>query len=353
MRGRRGSCCRRPATCSTGSPRALSVAPTSPCGDRAVGEHRRVRARRPSRDRRRRSSRALADASRDGRPDGPDVSRQLGARARRHRVAAIRTSPTSLSIDGMTIDAAAPRARRSSRATDFCCAISSRTSSAQMSTGRRACVDLYAGAGCSRSPRPSFGRARDRRRRRSRRGGRPRGERRARSAARSQRSTSRSRASRRVDACAVRTVLIVDPPRTGHVEGGAGRVHAAAARAIVYVSCDVATLARDARRLVDAGYAIDRVDAFDLFPNTPHVETVVVVRRDLETLGSISGCLFRPRGFEEPFEQRTELAGAPEVLRMPLDAEAEARRGILDRLDDAVGRRGATPGSPGRRCLTA
>ena len=44
---------------------------------------------------------------------------------------------------------------------------------------------------------------------------------------------------------------------------------------VVYVSCDVATLARDARRLVDAGYAIARVAAFDLFPNTPHVETVV------------------------------------------------------------------------------
>jgi 23S rRNA (uracil1939-C5)-methyltransferase len=45
------------------------------------------------------------------------------------------------------------------------------------------------------------------------------------------------------------------------------------------VSCDVATLARDARRLVDAGYAVSRIDAFDLFPNTPHVETVVVFDR--------------------------------------------------------------------------
>jgi tRNA/tmRNA/rRNA uracil-C5-methylase (TrmA/RlmC/RlmD family) len=51
------------------------------------------------------------------------------------------------------------------------------------------------------------------------------------------------------------------------------------ARRLVYVSCDVATLARDARRIVDAGYAIDRADAFDLFPNTPHVETVVVFDR--------------------------------------------------------------------------
>ena len=51
------------------------------------------------------------------------------------------------------------------------------------------------------------------------------------------------------------------------------------AATIVYVSCDVATLARDARRIVDAGYGIARVDAFDLFPNTPHVETVVVFAR--------------------------------------------------------------------------
>jgi 23S rRNA (uracil1939-C5)-methyltransferase len=45
---------------------------------------------------------------------------------------------------------------------------------------------------------------------------------------------------------------------------------------VVYVSCDPATLARDARRLVDAGYAISNIQAFDLFPNTPHVETVTV-----------------------------------------------------------------------------
>jgi 23S rRNA (uracil1939-C5)-methyltransferase len=48
---------------------------------------------------------------------------------------------------------------------------------------------------------------------------------------------------------------------------------------VIYVSCDVATLARDARRLVDAGYDIEKIDAFDMFPNTPHVETVVVFVR--------------------------------------------------------------------------
>ena len=74
-------------------------------------------------------------------------------------------------------------------------------------------------------------------------------------------------------------VVVMDPPRTGLSPGAmAGVIRMAAAR-IVYVSCDVATLARDARRLVDAGFALSRVDGFDLFPNTPHVETVVVFDR--------------------------------------------------------------------------
>jgi 23S rRNA (uracil1939-C5)-methyltransferase len=74
-------------------------------------------------------------------------------------------------------------------------------------------------------------------------------------------------------------VVIVDPPRTGmSSEALQGLVHLDGRR-IVYVSCDVATLARDSRQIVDSGYAISRVDAFDMFPNTPHVETVVVFDR--------------------------------------------------------------------------
>jgi 23S rRNA (uracil1939-C5)-methyltransferase len=70
--------------------------------------------------------------------------------------------------------------------------------------------------------------------------------------------------------------VIVDPPRTGMSREALDGVIRLRAARLVYVSCDVATLARDARRLLDAGYAIDRVDGFDLFPNTPHVETVAV-----------------------------------------------------------------------------
>jgi tRNA/tmRNA/rRNA uracil-C5-methylase (TrmA/RlmC/RlmD family) len=48
---------------------------------------------------------------------------------------------------------------------------------------------------------------------------------------------------------------------------------------IVYVSCDVATQARDLRALLESGYRIDEVQAFDMFPNTPHIETVVSLER--------------------------------------------------------------------------
>src|SRR5687767_14906545 len=48
---------------------------------------------------------------------------------------------------------------------------------------------------------------------------------------------------------------------------------------IVYVSCDPATMARDARRLVDGGYELTSLTAFDLFPNTPHVEALGVFAR--------------------------------------------------------------------------
>jgi 23S rRNA (uracil1939-C5)-methyltransferase len=72
---------------------------------------------------------------------------------------------------------------------------------------------------------------------------------------------------------------IVDPPRTGMSKEALARVIELNAPAVVYVSCDVATLARDARLLLDAGYRIASARAFDLFPNTAHVETIVSFSR--------------------------------------------------------------------------
>jgi len=66
-------------------------------------------------------------------------------------------------------------------------------------------------------------------------------------------------------------VVILDPPRTGAVElmEPIVKLHP---RSIVYVSCDVSTLARDLRVLIDAGYRAQRIRAFDFFPNTHHAE---------------------------------------------------------------------------------
>jgi len=71
-------------------------------------------------------------------------------------------------------------------------------------------------------------------------------------------------------------VVIVDPPRTGMSADGLTGLLAWRVPRLVYVSCDPPTLARDARRLVGAGYVMRAVEAFDLFPNTPHVETIAV-----------------------------------------------------------------------------
>jgi 23S rRNA (uracil1939-C5)-methyltransferase len=72
-------------------------------------------------------------------------------------------------------------------------------------------------------------------------------------------------------------LVITNPPRTGMD----GRVAAALERLtparIVYVSCDPATLARDLGRL--PGFRVSDVRAFDLFPQTAHVETVVLLAR--------------------------------------------------------------------------
>lgn len=73
---------------------------------------------------------------------------------------------------------------------------------------------------------------------------------------------------------------VVDPPRTGLSKEALAGLLARRPSHLVYVSCDVATLARDTRKLIDAGYALGPMTAFDLFPNTAHVETVVVLTRD-------------------------------------------------------------------------
>ena len=73
--------------------------------------------------------------------------------------------------------------------------------------------------------------------------------------------------------------VIVDPPRTGLSRDALTALIARAPKRLVYVSCDPATLARDTRSLLDSGHQLLSVAGFDLFPNTPHVETLAVFGR--------------------------------------------------------------------------
>jgi 23S rRNA (uracil1939-C5)-methyltransferase len=70
--------------------------------------------------------------------------------------------------------------------------------------------------------------------------------------------------------------VIVDPPRTGISRNAIEALVRVRPRRLVYVSCDPPTMARDAARFVAAGYELRSLRAFDLFPNTPHVETLGV-----------------------------------------------------------------------------
>jgi 23S rRNA (uracil1939-C5)-methyltransferase len=69
--------------------------------------------------------------------------------------------------------------------------------------------------------------------------------------------------------------ILLDPPRAGAESRVIAGVLGLKPKRISYVSCDPATLARDLRKLIAGGYALNSIDAFDMFPQTHHVETVV------------------------------------------------------------------------------
>ncbi len=73
------------------------------------------------------------------------------------------------------------------------------------------------------------------------------------------------------------SLVITNPPRTGMDERVVAELERRSPRRIVYISCDPATLARDLIRM--PGFRLVTAVAFDLFPQTAHVETVAVLDR--------------------------------------------------------------------------
>jgi tRNA/tmRNA/rRNA uracil-C5-methylase (TrmA/RlmC/RlmD family) len=74
-------------------------------------------------------------------------------------------------------------------------------------------------------------------------------------------------------------VVVLDPPRSGAGRGVSQALATAGPRAVVYVACDPASLARDVAVFADGGYRLAAVRGFDAFPMTAHVECVALLLR--------------------------------------------------------------------------
>jgi 23S rRNA (uracil1939-C5)-methyltransferase len=74
-------------------------------------------------------------------------------------------------------------------------------------------------------------------------------------------------------------MIVLDPPRAGLGPKTVEGVLSQGARHLAYISCDPATLARDSKQLVTGGYQLKNLTLFDMFPQTYHVETVVLMSR--------------------------------------------------------------------------
>jgi 23S rRNA (uracil1939-C5)-methyltransferase len=75
-------------------------------------------------------------------------------------------------------------------------------------------------------------------------------------------------------------ILIADPPRSGLAPAVHDAITALQPKQIAYISCDPATLARDLKEITRHGYRLVSATPFDLFPQTAHVETIALLKRD-------------------------------------------------------------------------
>ena len=73
--------------------------------------------------------------------------------------------------------------------------------------------------------------------------------------------------------------LIVDPPRTGLPKEALDAIANSSVNRLIYVSCHPVTLARDTALLAEKGFKIRRAEAFAFYPQTPHLEMMLVLAR--------------------------------------------------------------------------
>jgi len=73
--------------------------------------------------------------------------------------------------------------------------------------------------------------------------------------------------------------VLLDPPRIGLAKGAPEKLAESGAHRIAYLSCEPATLARDLAVLCERGYCLRRLELIDVFPQTPHVESLAVLER--------------------------------------------------------------------------
>ena len=74
-------------------------------------------------------------------------------------------------------------------------------------------------------------------------------------------------------------ISIVDPPRSGLHPKALKNILKLNQKKIIYISCNPSTQARDLKEIINDGYKIRNIQPIDMFPHTPHIESVVTLTK--------------------------------------------------------------------------
>ena len=142
-------------------------------------------------------------------------------------------------------------------------------------------------------------------------------------------------------------VIVVDPPRKGCDEQCLYTMVQMRPKSIVYVSCDSATLARDTKYLCENGYELKKVRAFDNFPQSVHVETVVLLSQRkpddyIEVDLELSDLDISPAETKATYAEIRKYVKEKSGLQVTNLYIAQVKRefGIIERINYNVGKEG-------------